>query len=151
MYPRILWLDARLNYVLGNDVASILLCSAALEAALKGSLAKRYREELHVDFDLALDEMEIRSLIPACEALGIITDKAAKLVRRIGDIRHEYVHSKIAKISKKLMAKIERGGGDLDSFIRDSFIASAAGEDNSLAAITILEEFFRSLYTSPAY
>jgi hypothetical protein len=151
MYPRILWLDARLSYVLGNDVACILLCSAALEAALKGSLAKKYHEKFRVDFDFALDEMEMRTLIPACEAFGIINDETMKLIRRIGDIRHEYVHSKIAKISEKLRARLAEAGEDLDSFSLDSYVAAKVGEDNALAAVTILEKVFKALYESPAY
>jgi hypothetical protein len=49
MYPRFLWITARFNYVTGHDVACILLCCAALEAALKEFLDEYLQGRLDQD------------------------------------------------------------------------------------------------------
>jgi hypothetical protein len=155
MYPRFLWLEARFNFVFQQDVACILLCSAAVEAALKAFLGEYFRRKLKVRFDLALDEMEIRSLLAACQSLQLIEESTVKMIRQIGDIRHEYVHSKIEQIANKVKARIEKeekGAWDgLDDMGRELFVAGMAGEDKSYETLELLERIFKAVFQDSQY
>lgn len=155
MYPRALWQDARLNFVLMQDVACIIMCSAALEAALKDYLGEYFRRKLKAEFDLALDEMEIRALIAACENLNLLDTATIKMIRKIGDIRHTFVHSKIRKITgevKNRLDKEEEGfWRSLDRLGQETFVAGMAGEDKSYEALELLSKILRVLFQDSEY
>jgi uncharacterized membrane protein YheB (UPF0754 family) len=156
MYPRFLWLGARLNFVLGQDVACILLCSAALEAALKDFLSKYFRRMLKAQFDEALDEMQIRSLIAACECFDLVDDSAIKMIRTLSsDIRHAYVHSKIQQIARKVEERVEKEEKgtwqQLEGTLREIFVAGMAGEDRSYEGLELLEKVFKAVFQDSEY
>jgi hypothetical protein len=156
MYPRFLWLTARFNYVYAKDVGCILLCSAALEAGLKEILDEYFTQKLKLDFGQALDEMEIRTLIAACETLKLVDQETVKMIRAMGDIRHQFVHSKIHRIAEKIEQQMLGGDEQLkkewksfNSTVRDIWIAGKAGEDKSLEILETLERIFKSIFQVP--
>jgi len=156
-YPQFLWLDARLNYVLGNNIAAIVLCTASLEAALKIFLGRYFQRKLGVDLDKALDEMEVRSLIATSKALGLLDKLTEKNIRKIGDIRQDFIHSKIARISEKIEEKIVRSGeftpGELKSLgeAREMLISDMAGENEAKVALELLEQVYKALFDTSGY
>jgi hypothetical protein len=157
IYPKSLWLEARLNYVLQNNIAAIALCTASLEAALKIFLGRYFKRKLGVDLDKALDEMEIRSLIAMSKALGLLDELTEKSIRKIGDIRQEFVHSKIVRISEKIEKKIVSSGEvtpeELRSFgeFRWMSISEMAGENEAKAALELLEQVYKALFDTSDY
>lgn len=157
IYPRSLWLTARLNYVLEEDVATILLSAAALEAALKVFLGRYFQRKLNVNLDLALDEMEIRSMIALSKTLGLLDEPTEANIRKIGDIRQEYVHSKIARISQKiekeLVARDEISADEWKSLkdAREMVIAAMAGQGDSYKILELLEQVYKGLYETSHY
>jgi hypothetical protein len=155
IYPRGLWLDARLNFVLMQDVACIFMCSAALEAALKDYLGQYFRRKLKAELDLALDEMEIRALIAACESLNLIDATTIKMIRKIGDIRNTFVHSKIRKITDEVKTQLDKEEEgfwkSLDPLAKGLFVSGMAGEGKSHEALELLTKILRALFEDSEY
>jgi hypothetical protein len=157
IYPRSLWIGARLNFVLQEDVACISLCSAALEASLKDFLGKYFRCKLNVDFDLALDEMEIRHLVPVCQSLKLIDEKTNNLIWKINGNRNIFVHSKIRKITEeaKKGLGLDKDGEvewqKLDPTIQQMYVAGSAGEDKAPETLEWLEKLFKALFQDSEY
>jgi hypothetical protein len=156
-YPRFLWTGARLDFVLMNDVACIITCAATIEASLKDFLGTYFRRKLKMDFDTALDEMELRSLLAICFALTLIkvSDNVVTLIRRVEQIRHEFVHSKIHNIIAKSKARFEKelgaGWQDLDDTTKEIMAAGGAGEYQSRETLELLEKILRALFQDSEY
>jgi hypothetical protein len=155
-YPRWLWLGARLDFVLVNDVACIITCAAAIEASLKDFLGTYFRRKLKIDFDAALDEMELRSLLAMCFSLNLIkeNDNAVNLIRKAEQIRHEFVHSKIHNIIEKSKTRFARdlpGWQELDQATKDLMAAGGAGEEESFETLELLEKILKALFQDSQY
>lgn len=156
-YPRWLWLGARLDFVLNNDVACIITCAAAIEASLKDFLGTYFRRKLQIDFDIALDEMELRSLLAMCFSLTLMkdTDIVVTLIRKVEQIRHEFVHSKIHNLVEKSKARFAKELGatwqDLDERTKNLMAAGGVGEDKSSETLELLEKILRALFQDSQY
>lgn len=156
-YPRFLWIGARLDFVLMNDVACIITCAATIEASLKDFLGTYFRRKLKIDFDTALDEMELRSLLAMCFSLTLMkdSDNVVTLIRKVEQIRHEFVHSKIHNIIEKSKARFAKELGPawqgLDETTKDLMAAGGAGEDKSFETLELLEKILRALFQDSQY
>jgi hypothetical protein len=149
-YPRSLWLAARLNFVLQQDVGCIILCMAALEAALKAFLSSYFQRKLDVQFDSALDEMEVRSLIAACKTLGLVEESTVSKIDKLRGRRTKYVHSKTELIAKDERKRLEKKG-EWQEPIGELLVAANAGEGESYQVLRLLEKVLMALFQNPRW
>lgn len=97
--------------------------------------------------------MKIRSLITSCEALDLVDKETVKMIRRLGETRHEFVHSKIHRITKKMEEKISMEDEKLrqeweshDSIFHEMTIAGTTGRGvNRKRSWRFLEETVKAL------
>jgi hypothetical protein len=156
-YPRYLWLGARLDFVLMNDVACIITCAATIEASLKDFLGVYFRKQLQLDFDTALDEMELRSLLAMCYSLSLFKESDAIVthIHTVEQIRHEFVHSKIHKLIEKSRTRFAKELGsewnEIDAKVQELMVAGGVGEDESLKTLELLEKILKGLFQDSQY
>lgn len=132
---------------------SRLACCSAVEAALKEFLSMYFHRKLKVEFDSALDEMELRSLLAICVSLHLLKeeDELIKQIRKVEQIRHGFVHSKVRRIMQEARERLAKEGGRaweeaLDEVVKDFLAAASAGENKSPAMLELLEQILRGLF-----
>jgi hypothetical protein len=96
--PRVFWLGARRSYAFGEYVGSVLLCSLAIEAAVRELLEDHFADRRLAGF---LEGLDFRRALTLVKDLGLVHKKLYDELQEFYSTRTWYSHLRFSSILGK--------------------------------------------------
>ena len=96
--PRVFWLGARRSFAFGEYVGSVLLCSLAIEAAVRGLLEDHFADSRVARF---LEDLDFRRVLTLVKDLGLVDKTLHDELQEFYSTRTWYSHLRFSSILGK--------------------------------------------------
>lgn len=157
--PRFFWLDARRCFAFGEYVGSVLLCSLAIEAAIRGLLEGHFADSRLASF---LEDLDFRRALTLVRDLGLVDKTLHDELQEFYSRRTWYSHLRFSSIlGKEGEQEVEVRNHETQEVIRKErikddvmmrmlYVETIKGREHALAAMRFVSTTFKRLFERPS-
>lgn len=153
--PRFFWLGARRSFAFGEYVGSVLLCSLAIEAAVRGLLEDHFADPRLAGF---LEDLDFRRALTLVKDLGLVDKTLYDELQEFYSTRTWYSHLRLSSILGKEGEQEFEVRNEKNEVIRTEKIKDAEmmrmlyvdmikGREHALRAMRFVSTTFHRVFT----